>query len=471
MSSVDQTLDEVAHSATGSVANVPVLFVVLEGDRLLARGARLSLVGIDTVSLGRGPSSPLAGALRVATRSGDGRSLDVRLPGRWISTNHVVLRAVGGEWIAEDVGSRNGTFVNGERITSHVLREGDVLEAGRIYFKVRGAPASDGPIVRDMEAANTQQPFGLRTLLPELEDSHVALARIARSGSVPVLLLGPTGTGKEVVAREVHAQSERRGPFIAVNCGALPAALVESLLFGHVKGAFSGAARDEVGFVRSAEGGTLFLDEIGDLPPASQAALLRALQEHEVIPVGATRAVKVDVRIVAATHRPLEALSDDGGFRSDLLARLRGYTHRLPALRERVADLGVILSDVLVQIAGERASRLTLTPDAARALLRYSWPLNIRELHQAMGSAVALAAADVIDVAQLPPELTAPPSAAFNEPLAQSRDDVLRDQLIALLHENRGNVTAVARAMGKAPAQIHRWMRRFDIDPDAFRSA
>ena len=464
MSSVDQTLDEVAHFATGSVANVPVLFVVLEGDRLLARGARLSLVGIETVSLGRGAS-------RVATRSSDGRTLDVRLPGRWISTNHVVIRAVGGEWIAEDVGSRNGTFVNGERITSHVLRDGDVLEAGRIYFKVRGAPASDGPVVRDMDAAETEQPFGLRTLLPELEESHVALSRIARSGSVPVLLLGPTGTGKEVVAREVHEQSQRRGPFIAVNCGALPAALVESLLFGHVKGAFSGAARDEVGFVRSAEGGTLFLDEIGDLPPASQAALLRALQEHEVIPVGATRAVKVDVRIVAATHRPLEALSGDGGFRSDLLARLRGYTHRLPSLRERVQDLGVILSDVLVQVAGERAARLTLTPDAARALLRYPWPLNIRELHQAMGSAVALAVADIIDVPQLPPELTAPPSAAPNEQPQPSRDEVLRDQLIALLHENRGNVTAVARAMGKAPAQIHRWMRRFDIDPDSFRSA
>jgi transcriptional regulator of acetoin/glycerol metabolism len=180
--------------------------------------------------------------------------------------------------------------------------------------------------------------------------------------------------------------------------------------------------------------------------------------------------VKVDVRIVAATHRPLETLSGEGGFRSDLLARLRGYTHRLPSLQERVADLGVILSDVLVQVAGERASRLTLTPDAARALLRYPWPLNIRELHQAMGSAVALAVEDVIDVRHLPVELTAPPPPAVSEAMAPSREDQLRDQLVALLHENRGNVTAVARAMGKAPAQIHRWMRRFEIDPDAFRS-
>jgi hypothetical protein len=464
VSSVDQTLDEVAYSATASVAKVPVLFVVLEGDRLMARGARLSLVGVESVSLGRGPS-------RVTTRSADGKSLDVRVPGRWISSNHVVLRSAGGEWIAEDVGSRNGTFVNGERITSHVLRDGDVLEAGRVYFKVRGAPASDGPIVRDLDVAFSKQPFGMDTLLPELEAGHVALARIARSGTVPVLLLGPTGSGKEVLAREVHTQSQRRGPFIAVNCGALPTALVESLLFGHVKGAFSGAARDEIGFVRSAEGGTLFLDEIGDLPPASQAALLRALQEHEVIPIGATRAVKVDVRIVAATHRPLEGLAGEEGFRSDLLARLRGYTHRLPPLCDRVADLGVILSDVLAQVAGERASRLTMTPDAARALLRYAWPLNIRELHQAMGSAVALAAEDVIDLPHLPAEILAPPPSTPGEAGGASRDDALRDQLIALLHENRGNVTAVARAMGKAPAQIHRWMRRLSIDPDSFRPA
>jgi transcriptional regulator of acetoin/glycerol metabolism len=463
VNSIDQTLDEVAHSSIGSVARVPVLFVVLEGDRPLGRGARFPLVGVETVSIGRG-------ACRQATRRADGRSLDVRIPGRWISTNHLALHAQGGDWIVEDLGSRNGTFVNGERVTSRVLREGDVLEGGRVYFKVRGAPTPDGPAVSNLDAESVLEPFGLLTLLPELAEAQISLSRIARSGSVPVLLLGPTGSGKEVVAREVHAQSNRRGPFIAVNCGALPAALVESLLFGHVKGAFSGAARDEAGFVRSAEGGTLFLDEVGDLPGASQAALLRVLQEYEVVPVGATRAVKVDVRVIAATHRPLESLSGDGSFRSDLLARLRGYTHLLPSLHDRMPDIGVILADVLVQLAGERAARLTFTQEAARALLRYSWPLNIRELRQAMASAVALAVDDVIDVRHLPAEVTAPPKRIESPEPDASPDDALRDQLIALLHENRGNVTAVARAMGKAPAQIHRWMRRLVIDPDAFRS-
>jgi DNA-binding NtrC family response regulator len=238
-----------------------------------------------------------------------------------------------------------------------------------------------------------------------------------------------------------------------------------------VKGAFSGAARDEAGFVRSADGGTLFLDEIGDLPATSQAALLRVLQEREVIPIGATRPVKVDVRVVAATHRPLEVLSGSGGFRSDLLARLKGYSHRLPALGDRMADFGVVLADVLADVAGERAQRLTFAPEAARAMLAYRWPLNVRELHQAMASAVALATGDVIEVTHLPVEIVSPAPPAEPEAAAgpAGADDALRDRIVALLHQHRGNVTAVARELGKAPAQIHRWMHRFQIDPDTYR--
>jgi len=377
---------------------------------------------------------------------------------------------VGADWIVEDAGSRNGTFVNGQRVNSHVLREGDVLEVGRVFFLVRGAPAADGPLVRDEDAATTTKPLAWRTLSPELQEGFSALGRIARGSPVTVLLLGPTGSGKELLAREIHVQSARGGAFVPVNCGALPATLVESMLFGHVKGAFSGAARDEPGFVRSADGGTLFLDEIGDLPATSQAALLRVLQEREVIALGATRAVKVDVRVVAATHRPLEALGEAGGFRLDLLARLKGYTHRLPALVDRMADFGVIAADVLAAVAGERAGRLAFSAEAARALVAYRWPLNMRELHQAMASAVALATGDVIELAHLPAELTAPPPApAAPAEAGPSEDDVLRDRVVALLHEHGGNVTAVARAVGKAPAQVHRWMRRFGIDPDTYR--
>ncbi len=464
MSAVDETLDEVSHDASRAGARPPVLFLVLEAERPLARGARWSLVGVTTVTLGRGEA-------RAGIRSADGTALEVRVPGKWLSSRHAIVRAVGTDWIVEDAGSRNGTFVNGLRVTSHVLREGDVLEVGRVFFLVRGAPASEGALVRDEDAANTTKPLAWRTLVPELQEGFSALGRIARGSPVTVLLLGPTGSGKELLAREIHAQSARTGAFVPVNCGALPTTLVESMLFGHVKGAFSGAARDEPGFVRSADGGTLFLDEIGDLPATSQAALLRVLQEREVIALGATRAVKVDVRVVAATHRPLEALGESGGFRVDLLARLKGYTHRLPALASRMADFGVIVADVLTAVAGDRAGRLAFSAEAARALVAYRWPLNMRELHQAMASAVALTTGDVLELAHLPGELTTPPPPAAATPTpAPSDDEVLRDRVVALLHEHGGNVTAVARAVGKAPAQVHRWMRRFGIDPDTYRS-
>jgi transcriptional regulator of acetoin/glycerol metabolism len=172
--------------------------------------------------------------------------------------------------------------------------------------------------------------------------------------------------------------------------------------------------------------------------------------------------VKIDVRVVAATHRVLD---ESVAFRTDLLARLKGYTHRLLPLRERMPDFGIVIADVLAAIAGDRASTLTIAPDAARALLAYAWPLNIRELHQAMASALALVTDDVIDTRQLPAEL-------FTRPSTQTPpapDEALRDRLVALLHLHNGNVTAVARVMGKAPTQVHRWMRRFSIDPDAYR--
>jgi DNA-binding NtrC family response regulator len=463
VSTNEQTLDEIAHAQADAPRRAPLLFVVLEAERPMSRGARYSLLGAAEITLGRG-------AVRDASRSKDGRLVEVRLPGKWLSSRHAVLHAAGSEWILEDAGSRNGTFVNGQRIERAVVREGDVIEAGRVFLMVRGAPAREGPIVLDEDAASPSAPFGLRTLLPELEESYDALARVARKSEVPILFLGPTGSGKELLAREVHAQSKRAGPFVAVNCGALPPTLVESLLFGHVKGAFSGAARDEVGFVRSADQGTLFLDEIGDLPASSQAALLRVLQEREVVPVGATRAVRVDVRVVSATHRPLDALATSGGFRADLLARLKGYAHRLLPLRERMADFGLLLADVIERVSPGRAPRLTLMPDAARALLAYAWPHNIRELHQAMASSLALGTTNVLEAGHLPSEMLAlrAPHAEAQEARPEG-EAALRDQLVLLLHAHHGNVTAVARAMGKGPTQIHRWTQRFGIDLGAYR--
>jgi transcriptional regulator with GAF, ATPase, and Fis domain len=285
------------------------------------------------------------------------------------------------------------------------------------------------------------------------------------------MLRGETGTGKEVAARAVHALSKRAGPFVPVNCGAIPVALVESHLFGHTRGAFSGAVRDEPGFVRAAHGGTLFLDEIGDLPPASQAALLRVLQEGEVIPVGTTRAVPVDLRIVAATHQQLEALVARGAFRADLLARLDGFTFALPPLRERREDTGLLVADLLR--ATPDAERLQLSSEVGRALLQYEWPLNIRELGHCLARACALAKGEHrLELRHLPPQVRGAlePSPGADEPLgAEGSDARLRVQLEGLLAQHEGNVAEVARALGKARMQVHRWCKRFEIDPERYR--
>jgi DNA-binding NtrC family response regulator len=346
-----------------------------------------------------------------------------------------------------------------------------VIEAGRAFFVVRDGFGGDEA---DEQGDELREPFGVRTLVLPLRDRIATVLRVAEASPSPILLLGPTGSGKELLAQALHDRARRAGPFVAVNCGALPTTLVESLLFGHVRGAFSGALRDEIGFVRAADGGTLFLDEIGDLPASSQSALLRVLQEGEVVPVGSTRAQAIDLRVVAATHRPIESLAEGGAFRSDLLARLRGFTHRLMPLGARREDLGLIIGDILERLAGPRATRLRIAIDAARALVSYPWPLNVRELHQCLVTSVALADDGVIEARHLPE----PVASARPEPIAIAdaparplapRDVRLRATLTELLAQHRGNVAAVARTLEKAPAQIHRWMKRLQLDPAEYR--
>jgi DNA-binding NtrC family response regulator len=305
--------------------------------------------------------------------------------------------------------------------------------------------------------------------LPSLAPSLDNLARVA-STEVPVVLLGETGTGKEVVARATHELSGRRGAFTAVNCGSLSPALVEGLLFGHVKGSFSGATRDELGFVRAAHGGTLFLDEIGDFPVTAQPALLRVLPEREVVPVGASRPVHVDFRVIAATHRDLDNLVAQNGFRRDLLMRVDGFRHALPSLRARREDLGLLFADLLPRRAGARAAEVTFTTDALRAILEWEWPGNVRELEQVLAKSLALAHDEPIGVEHL--GLPTPPPAGQDEGNRLSPSDAhLREEVVAALVHYRGNVTEVARALGKARMQVQRWIRRFQLDPEEYRRA
>ena len=259
---------------------MPYVFLALACADPDVGGARYGLGGVLEVRFGRS-DAPSAEIDR------DARVLTIGVADPRVSASHARLAEVDGDWVLEDLGSTNGTLVSGARVASRKLADGDVFQLGSTLFVFRDAvptPEAVSPIAHKSNAV------AVATLLPEHEAALTAFVRVAGSG-VPLLLLGESGTGKEVLARAAHALSGRRGAFVPVNCGALPETLTESQLFGHVKGAFSGAVRDEPGFVRASDGGTLFLDEIGDMPKTSQAELLRVLQEREVTPIGATSPV------------------------------------------------------------------------------------------------------------------------------------------------------------------------------------
>lgn len=465
----------------GGAASTPLLYVALDCEQPSARSSRHSLSGVDEVVLGRADHR----SVRRSVEQGLNR-LSLDLGDRFLSRVHARISRVLGKWMLEDATSKNGTFVNGQRVSRVELVDRDVVEAGHTFmvFRVVELPG-DAPA--DLDAADLPSSTpGLHTLVPRLAESLRQLALVAPS-EVSVVVRGESGTGKELVARNLHQLSRRPGPFMAVNCGALPAALVPSELFGHKKGAFSGATEDRPGLVRSAHLGTLFLDEIGDLPAAAQPALLRVLQEREVVPVGETRSVPVDVRVVSATHRNLELLVAEGAFRADLLARLGGFTVDLPPLRARREELGMMVSDLLVRMDPKRARGIQFSLDAGRALMLYNWPFNIRELEKCLGSARVLAGDAPIEVEHLPPPLRqvaqldssrAAPSVPIDptpelpapaRPLS-AREEQHRDELLAVLREHEGNISAVARAMGKARIQIQRWVKRYGLDPMSFRS-
>jgi transcriptional regulator with GAF, ATPase, and Fis domain len=443
---------------------------VIECDQPLEPSTRFSLAAVDAVTLGRGD--------RGATLEEDPtrRHLLVRIPDPRVSSLHArVLRSMEG-WVLEDAGSKNGTLVNGTTQARAVLSDGDLLELGGTFFLYRDGDEPSETLDATRLAAPAE---GMKTFVRELEHSFDAMAKIARS-EVAILIQGESGTGKELAARALHQLSGRTGTFVAVNCGALPANLVESELFGHKKGAFSGAVADRRGLVQTADGGTLFLDEIGDLPPAAQAALLRVLQEREVLPIGATQPVPLDLRVVSATHRDLDAKAAAGEFRVDLLARLSGFGLQLPPLRKRREDLGILIGALLQRIAGDRAGEVKLSGDAMRALMLYGWPLNVRELEHCLKSAVVLAGDGRVEVHHLPITVRHAPKPATprsESPAARNRregswteeDARRREELVQLLREHKGNVSAIAKAMGKARMQVQRWLQRYQLDAETYR--
>jgi transcriptional regulator with GAF, ATPase, and Fis domain len=427
---------------------------VLDCDRPLAGSARHALGGVERVLIGRGDGAIERGA-----------ELHLTIADRWASTSHALLRRALGRWIVEDAGARNGLVVNGKRVAVATLADRDVIQVGHTLFLFRARLAA--PEDQPLDHVVIADAAGRATLCPSLERTLRALERVAPS-TVSVLLAGETGTGKEIQARALHTRSGRGGPFVAVNCGAVPRTLIESELFGYKRGAFSDAREDRPGLVRSADGGTLFLDEIGDLPLAMQAPFLRVLQEREVVPVGATSPIPVDVRVCAASQPALGELVAAGRFRADLYARLNGFAVALPPLRERIEDLGLLVAALTRRLAASPAS-VVLRAEAALALLRHPWPHNVRELEQTLAAALALAGGAPIEAGHLPDALRAGPrraAAATAPPAGESAaDEARRAELIRLLAEHAGNISAVARAMGKQRVQIRRWLRRYGLDP------
>jgi len=403
---------EVVPAAIGAA---PHLFLALVCDRPEVPSVRLSLRAIDRVSIGRGDLQRGHAPLARSSQS----QLALNVPDDRMSTAHATLRRVMGTWMVEDSGSRNGTLINGRRVQREPLSDGDVIELGHSFFLFRTSllPPSGAPAIlysSEVRPAAT----GFATLLPSVALDFLRAEAVARS-NIPLVIRGETGTGKEVLASAIHALSGRQGPFVPVNCGALSPSLIQSELLGHCKGAFAGAIDDRPGFVRSAQGGTLFLDVVEDLPPAAQPLLLRVLQEAEVMPVGAARPIKVDVRVLAATQRNLDALAEEQHFRSDLLARLSGVTLELPPLRERREDLGLLIRALLRRQLGDAAGRITFTCEAARALFLHRWPLNVRELENALQAAVVFAGSEPIGLRHLPAAMNRSPSAPA-QPLAPS---------------------------------------------------
>ena len=311
-----------------------------------------------------------------------------------------------------------------------------------------------------------------------MRDVFKMISRVGRT-DVTVLVTGESGTGKELVARALHDESPRRNkPFVALNCSALPSELVESELFGHTRGAFTGAVKDRGGLFEAANGGTLFLDEIGDLGPLAQAKVLRALENGEVMRVGDTRSTHVDVRVIAATNRPLDEMVTDGRFREDLLYRLKVISLALPPLRDRKHDIPLLASRFLHMFAERHAlPARTITAGARDLLMDYDWPGNVRELRNVIEGALVMCDGPEIDICDLPAHLSNtaprgafPPSSleqSVDLPFVEARERALREFdrafLGAALARNGGNIARTARALGLHRQSLQKLLARRDL--------
>jgi len=404
-------------------------------------------------------------------RVGTAADCELVLTDERVSAHHLRVRPDGDGFEVEDEGSTNGTHYQGSRIGKARLPAGAVLKIGRTALRLQPlAEALDLPPSRARRFGElVGESLAMRQVFAVLE--------LAARSDVTVLVEGETGTGKELAARALHeAGARRRGPFVAVDCGALPESLVDSELFGHVRGAFTGATSDRTGAFARARGGTLFLDEIDGVSAAVQARLLRALEERAIRPVGADRELPVDLRLVVASQAPLPARVADGSFRADLFYRIAVLHLRLPALRERREDIAPIVTELL------RRRGLSSRPDhpigrpALERLCAHDWPGNVRELRNVIDRAIALTPGAerfedlrLLRISPREPEsqpLTVRTDLPFADAKAAVIEELERRYLAELWAKHDGNLSAAARQAGLDRKHLRTLLRRHGLLPE-----
>jgi transcriptional regulator of acetoin/glycerol metabolism len=415
------------------------------------------------------PPVPFAPGSSRPLRLGRGDTCEHVLPGAEVSREHAELVMEGPLPVLRDKQSRNGVFVDGERVTQAMLKRGQVVRVGEWVGLVEAFDALEPPGATVLREVATGFHVG-----PALR-GVVESARRAASSDLPIVVEGETGTGKERVARAIHEWGGARGPFVAVNCAALPEGLAEAELFGYRKGSFTGASGGSTGLFRAADGGTMLLDEVVDLPLAMQAKLLRVLEQREVVPIGETRPIPIQVRIVAAAQQPLLAAVREGKFRGDLLARLDGLTVRLPPLRERRLEAVPLFRRFVADRTGNAPP--TLDPRFVERLCLHDWPFNVREVDLLARRLLVLHGMEpVLRRAHLP-ERMQPATATERTPLPsptptpteqapQSSEAREEHDLALLTHALRANGGNVARAAAQAGISRQRAYRLMAASPE-----
>ncbi len=394
---------------------------------------------------------------------GSAPSCDLVLSDKTVSRRHLMAMREGQDVILRDQGSTNGTFIQGSRFKEITIGYGAEVKLGRTVLKylpeeeVVEPQASDS----DMFGSLVGRDLKMRRLFKLLED-------VAKNDAT-VLIEGETGTGKELIAEEIHNHSPRRdGPFVVFDCGAVPRELIESALFGHVKGSFTGAITDRKGAFAEGNGGTIFLDEIGELPLELQPTLLRALDKKAVRRVGSNTYEKVDVRIVAATNRDLRAEIAAKAFREDLYYRLAVIRVTLPALRERGGDIPILVEYFIKHFSAGR--NLVITPDDMARIQRHSWPGNVRELRNVIERACVLSKGDTLNLDDAFSETAAPAlgirtDLPFKEAKGQLVELFEREYIVDLMRRHKMNLSAAAREAQIDRKHLRELIRKYGLDP------